>query len=130
MEIAAALITYEEAAMKFEEMFGNAKWVSPLEKCDTPYIRGEFSAKQGIKSAKITICGLGWFELYLNGNRVSDDLFTPANSDYHFCENQSCLKLFGEQLSHRIYCLQYDVLTYLREQNCIGIALAPGWENV
>lgn len=113
--------------MKFNEMFGAASFVSPDEICDTPYIRGEFSLPDSVESAEITICGLGFFELSLNGRRVGDDLFVPVTSDYHFYKEQYCYKNFGEQLSHRIYCLKYDVAEYLVEKNCIGVLLAPGW---
>ena len=113
--------------MKSKEMFGNALWVSPNGNCDTPYIRGEFSLSGGVRKAEITICGLGFFELSFNGRRVGDDLFVPVTSDYHFYEEQLCYKKHGEELSHRIYCLKYDVTEYLRSENCIGVLLAPGW---
>ncbi len=112
--------------MKFNELFGNAVWVSPNGKSDTPYIRGEFKTEKEINNAEIVICGLGFFELTLNGKKVSDDLFTPANTDYHPAERH-CQKAYGEILSHRIYCMKYDVKEYLSEENCIGVALGPGW---
>ena len=55
--------------MKYKELFDTAKWVSPNGKSDTPYIRGEFITKKDVKSAQITICGLGFFELTINGER-------------------------------------------------------------
>lgn len=113
--------------MKAKELFGEAKWVSPSRRVDGPYIRGEFPVSKEVKKAEITICGLGWFALYLNGRKVTDELFTPANSDYHACEGVYCSEKFGEVLSHRIYCMQYDITDYLKQQNCIGVALAGGW---
>lgn len=113
--------------MKFKEMFGEACWVSTNGRCDTPYIRGEFVLPEEIAAAEITICGLGFFELSLNGKRVGDDLFVPVTSDYHFYEEQICYKKHGEILSHRIYCLKYDIKSYLQSENCIGVLLAPGW---
>lgn len=117
--------------MKASELFGKAKWVSPMEQCDTPYIRGEFAAEKEIQKASITICGLGWFMLYLNGRKVGDELFTPANTDYQHCPEMHYSEYFGEVLSHRIYCLEYDITDYLFKEsdacNCIGVALAPGW---
>lgn len=113
--------------MKFKEMFGEAQWVSPNGLCDTPYIRGEFSLLDDIESAEIIICGLGFFELSLNGLRVGDEFFNPVNSDFHFYEEQRCYKDYGEILSHRIYCVKYDISQYLNRHNCIGVLLAPGW---
>ena len=113
--------------MTYTELFGGAKFVTPSEACDTPYIRGEFDAASAVRSAVITACGLGIVELYLNGARVSDELFVPVNSDFHAYENQPCFKLFGEETAHRIWCLRYDITARMAEKNCIGAALAPGW---
>lgn len=112
--------------MKYKELFDTAKWVSPNGKSDTPYIRGEFITKNDVKSAQITICGLGFFELTINGEKVSDDLFAPANTDYHPADRH-CTKEYGEILSHRIYSMRYDIKEYLDSKNCIGITLGPGW---
>lgn len=114
--------------MKHSEMFKNAKWVSPLDKCDNPYMRREFTLKNKVKNAEITVCGLGFFMLYINGRKVSDDLFTPAYTDYHHNPGHHNFKVFGEILSHRIYCLKYDVKDYLIENNnALGAFIAPGW---
>ena len=112
--------------MKYQELFNTAKWVSPNGKSDTPYIRGEFTTNKEIKTAEIIICGLGFFELTINGKKVSDDLFTPANTDYHPADRH-CARKYGEKLSHRIYSMKYDVKEYLKDKNCIGVALGPGW---
>jgi len=113
--------------MTNKEMFGEALWVSPNGKCDTPYIRGEFRLSQEVEAARITICGLGFFELSLNGKRVSDEMFNPVNSEFHSYDERECTKCFGEILGSRIYCVQYDVKEYLTMENCIGVLLAPGW---
>lgn len=112
--------------MKPQELFGSAKWVSPNGKSDTPYIRGEFTVKKEVAKAEINICGLGFFKLFINGKKVSNDLFTPANSEFHFVENH-CFKAFGERLSCRIYSMKYDVKEYLAKENCIGVSLGAGW---
>ena len=52
--------------MTHEQMFGKARWLG----CDgvtrTPLLRASFDAPR-VKSAQITICGLGYFRLYING---------------------------------------------------------------
>jgi len=133
--------------MKYGELFGSAAFVTPSmpcnkaveyttfdgftfessDNCTVPYIRGEFTLDKKVKSATLTACGLGLVELYLNGQPVSDELFVPAVSDYHYTENRVCFKQYGEHTSHRIYCLRYDVTDMLCEHNCIGAALSIGW---
>jgi len=113
--------------MTHKEMFGNAEWVSPGNATDTPYIRGIFRAPAAA-SAKVRICGLGMFELYINGQRVGDDLFLPLNSYFHRNPDMHCTKKYGEELGCRIYAVEYDVAKYLHAgENCIGVALGPGW---
>ncbi|MCR5485558.1 MAG: glycoside hydrolase family 78 protein [Clostridiales bacterium] len=113
--------------MTSNEMFGAASWVTPSDKCDTPFIRGYFNAEKGEK-AEITVCGLGFFELFINGKRASSDLFVPADSDYHFFPEQECLTLHGEITSHRIYCLKYDITCLIEDgKNSVSVFLAPGW---
>lgn len=46
------------------------------------YFRKEFTAPQAIKSAKVYIVGLGLYELYLNGNKVGNQVLAPAPTDY------------------------------------------------
>ena len=55
--------------MNQQEMFGNAKWLGFDGITRTPVVRASFDAGDTVK-AEITICGLGYFELYINGRRV------------------------------------------------------------
>ncbi len=113
--------------MKNNEMFGAAQWVTSGTDCTAPRIRGLFSAKN-VKKATLTICGLGFFNAYINGKKVGTDIFAPVTSDYKHVEDAHYHKAFGEVLAHRIYCPQYDVTDLISEgSNCIAVMLAPGW---
>ena len=73
--------------MRFTDLYGNAKFIAPSDAaCESPYIRKEIEVSK-IESAQITICGLGFFELFINGKRVENDLFIPANSLYRHRNN-------------------------------------------
>lgn len=119
--------------MKFREMFGEAKWVTPLADqskrgCTAPYMRGRFTAYPSQKT-ELTICGLGWFELYINGKRYGDELFVPPISEYHSIPDRYCTVKYGERLGTRTYCKKYDITSYLNAsgENVIGVFLGPGW---
>lgn len=113
--------------MTHEEMFGQAKWLGCDGETRTPLIRASFDAPK-IQSAQITICGLGYFNLYLNGASVSDDLFVPVTSDYAPRNITVNGQPFDETLRHRCYCLQYDLTPFLREgRNELAVALGPGF---
>lgn len=113
--------------MTHEEMFGRAKWLGCDGVTKTPLIRAAFDLP-AVKSAKITICGLGYFNLYLNGVPASDDLFVPVTSDY--VERPITVKgePFDEIMRHRCYVLEYDVTNLLKDgRNDLAVALGPGF---
>jgi len=113
--------------MNQTEIFKSAQWVAPAEGCFQPYIRGEFTADNA-ETAQITVCGLGFFELYINGRRVNEDLFVPVWSDYCAHPTRDRDKLLEVNTSHRIYCVKYDISSYVRQgRNIIGVLLGGGW---
>jgi alpha-L-rhamnosidase len=113
--------------MTHYEVFGNAKWISTQESRDAALFRSEFDS-QNTESAKITICGLGYFELYINGRRVGDDYYVPANSNYHDRPNMTLVYPLHDKWSYRIYCVNYDITKYLvNGKNVIGVAVGGGF---
>lgn len=116
--------------MTHSEIFGSAKWICTDKNIASPLFRKEFSASN-VKKAEITICGLGFFELHINGKRVSDDLLVPAFSQYclrdlsnHYPEGQ-------DEMSYRAYAMRYDITPYLAEgENALGIQLGKGWYDL
>jgi len=75
------------------------------------FLRKEFSASKKIKSARIYVSALGIYELYLNGEKVGDELFTPGWTSYN----------------KRIQYQTYDVTSMLQPQNSLGAILGDGW---
>ncbi len=116
--------------MKFNELYGGAKFVIADENSINPQLRGKFTLKT-IEKTEIIICGLGYFEFKINGKKVTDDLFAPANSNYHHYDNCYCYKNFGEEMSFRIYSMKYDITPYIKEgENLITAELGMGWYSV
>ena len=77
--------------------------------------RKTFQTEGIIRRAKLYICGLGHFECFMNGSRVSDHVLEPGWSDY----DKSC------------FYTAYDVTDYMAEGgNCILIKLGDGMFNV
>ena len=46
------------------------------------YLRKEFSISKPIKRATVFICGLGLYELFINGQHIGNQVLTPAPTDY------------------------------------------------
>ncbi len=82
---------------------------------DTLRLRREFSVRPGLRRALVQVCGLGQYELTLNGARVRQGLLAPGWTD---CD-KTCL---------------YDTLdatSWLRTgANAISLCLAGGMYNV
>ena len=47
-----------------------------------PMFRKEFSVQKEIKKAVAFVTGLGYFEMYLNGKKVGDDVLVPNQTNY------------------------------------------------
>ena len=71
-----------------------------------PLFRKDFELDKSIRKARLYISGLGYYEAYLNGNRVGDYVLNPAWSVY----------------SKRVYYNCYDVTKQVNMgRNCLGV---------
>ncbi|GLX68449.1 alpha-L-rhamnosidase [Paenibacillus glycanilyticus] len=80
-----------------------------------PLLRHEFEVGSAVIRATAYICGLGQFDLHMNGDPVTDNVLEPGWTDYdHTC----------------MYCT-YDVTEHIRSgRNAIGIMLGNGFYNI
>ena len=87
-----------------------AKWVKAGG--DTsPWLRKEFALTKAPERAMAFVNVRGYYELYVNGKKVSDDVLAPAVSVY----------------KKRSLYNTYDIRKYLRPgQNCVGVWLGLG----
>ena len=95
--------------------YGMAPWgnVGAEEQRRLParYVRREFQVEKQVKRATAYVCGLGFFELYLNGRRVSDHVMDPGLSNY----------------GKRDLYVTFDVTEYLKAgANAAGVILGNG----
>ncbi len=113
--------------LKFNEIFGNAKWIKPKQKCVSAFFNGSFECDKSEKT-EINICGLGFFRLYINGKKVGNDEFAPVTSFYHDREELYCRDEFGEKIRSRIYVEKKDISEYTVEgENKISVYVGLGW---
>jgi len=78
-------------------------------------LRRDFSVKPGLKRALINICGLGEYELTLNGKKIGDDFLSPGWTKY----DHTCL-----------YDTRDITKDLARGKNAIGIELGNGMYQV
>ena len=95
-----------------EESDWEGEWIGTDASISAPLLRKEFEIDKEVKSARVHISGLGWYELYINGQRVSDNVLDPATTDY----------------AKRILYVTHDVTDLLSSGvNVIGVMLGNGW---
>ena len=75
------------------------------------YYRKDFTTTKKIKSARVYVTSLGLYQLFINGKKVGDDLFTPGYTSYH----------------KRLQYQTYEVTTMLQKNNTIGAIVGDGW---
>ena len=105
----------------------NENWIQADASCDAPYFRKTFDISKPA-DATLAICGLGFYELYINGQKVNQECFIPITSDYHPRNTSEFLYPLNGNFTHRTYYDVYDVTPYLRpENNVIAVSLGNGW---
>ena len=87
-------------------------WIGAPTDVASPLLRTEFDLANPVSRARLHISGLGWYELYLNGQRVGDHVLDPATTDY----------------TRRVLYVTYDVTDMLQTgANAVGVMLGNGW---
>lgn len=102
--------------MKFSSKFISAtkKYNTFFEHIPAPLLRKSFNIDKDIDSAEITICGLGFYKLYINGKDITKGMLAPyiSNPD------------------HILYYDNYNIAPLLKKgENVIGIVLGNGMLN-
>ena len=102
--------------MKFSGRFITAS----REMCDfdrhvpAPYIRKTFTLEMEPEQAEITVCGLGFYELYVNGRNITKGPLAPYISN----PDDVC------------YYDRYDLTGLLKKgRNAVGVILGNGFRN-
>ena len=97
-----------------------------------PMFRKSFTINKEIASARAYVTGLGFFELYLNGNKVSEDVLVPNFTAYGKrpgLEN-NYISIPDNFREYRVMYLSYDIKDLLKKgENAIGAIIGNGFYN-
>lgn len=74
------------------------------------YLRKEFALTKEVKRATVHIAGMGLYELFINGQRIGEQVLAPAPTDYR----------------KTILYNTYDITPQLQKENAIGVILGNG----
>ena len=77
-------------------------------------LRTDARLSDNITRAVATVCGIGYYELYLNGTKVGDHVLDPGFTNF----------------SRRVQYVSYDVTDMLHAgDNAVGVILGNGWRS-
>ena len=97
-----------------------------------PLLRKEFKVGKPVKKAVVFTTGLGYFELYLNGQKVGDDVLVPNQTNYGKRPDliDQNIPLPDDFTEYHVMYLAYDITKSLQqESNVIGAILGNGFYN-
>lgn len=90
------------------------RWGTEDNPIPAPLFRKSFICSKPITAAEITVCGLGFYELYINGNNITKGLMAP------YISNPDDL----------LYYDTYNIKPYLQNgKNTVGLLLGNGFLN-
>ncbi len=75
------------------------------------YYRHEFFSDKKVSSARVYVTSLGLYEIFINGERIGNQLFTPGWTSYN----------------KRLQYQTYDVTNMIHQKNAIGAVVGDGW---
>lgn len=90
------------------------EYSSYIEHLAAPLFRKSFIIHGKVSQGEIVLCGLGFYDLFLNGTKITKGLLAPyvSNPD------------------HILYYDQYDITPYLTDgENVIAVMLGDGFLN-
>lgn len=85
---------------------------TPRKSFPSPLLRKSFDVTKPVRSAEAMICGLGLYELYLNGEKVGDHVLAPAQTSY----------------DKRVFYNTFDITEQIKSgKNAVGVMLGNGF---
>ncbi|MBV5313103.1 MAG: family 78 glycoside hydrolase catalytic domain [Prolixibacteraceae bacterium] len=110
---------HENESVPAKGFYGNSKEQATMKDTiihdgNSLLVRNEVILQNEIQSAKAFITGLGYYEFFVNGQRIGDHVLSPAKTPYH---------------KYILYDT-FDITEFLKEgKNALGIHLGNGWYN-
>ena len=97
-----------------------------------PLLRKIFQVEKGLKSARIWISGLGYYELRLNGQKVGNEVLVPNQTNYDRRSGlmERAIPVEDYFTGYKVMYLSYDLTNQLKQgDNALGVILGNGFYN-
>lgn len=103
---------FEMGILRDSEWHG--KWLQASGRCSNqaPLFRSDIQVDTERENIRLYICGLGYFEAYINGERIGDSVLDPGFTNYN------------KRVLYRVF----DISAMLRKgKNSFAVMLGRGW---
>ncbi len=97
-----------------------------------PYMRKEFEITKPVSKAIAYVTGLGYFEFYVNGEKIGEDVLVPNQTNYGKRPGltQENIPLEDNFREYKVMYLAYDIKNQLRQgRNAVGSIVGNGFYN-
>ncbi len=93
-----------------------------------PYFRKKVILSRPVKKARVYISGLGYYELSINGKKVTDSVLSPNHTNYDVRQSQNLNESRVKNMLTRVLYETFDIGSYFKSgENVIGVCLGNGW---
>ncbi|HEY4416610.1 MAG TPA: family 78 glycoside hydrolase catalytic domain [Verrucomicrobiae bacterium] len=107
-----------------------ARWITARTNAPSILLRQEFPVKRGLRSAIVQVCGLGQYELSVNGKKAGENLLAPGWTQYRKTCLYDTLDLMpllhpgtnavGLILGNGMYRIERDPVRYVKFKQSFG----------
>ena len=112
-----------------------AKWIGAKQEktkmnwdVPAPYFRKKIDIAKPVTSARVYISGLGYYEFYVNGQKVGDHVLSPNQTNYDKRQKEIMPQALVANMSTRVLYETFDVTDLLQKgENVAGVVLGNGW---
>ncbi|MBQ6021035.1 MAG: family 78 glycoside hydrolase catalytic domain, partial [Clostridia bacterium] len=100
------------------------------DKDEVVIFRNDFDFPENIENVSADILTLGFFEAYLNGTKISDDLYAPAWTNYSQMDLRGLSYPLNDTFCFRSYFMRYDMTAAAKAgKNAFALHIGNGWHG-
>ena len=106
--------------------FENCRYVYTEAGVEAFYVRKTFDCAD-VASARVRINAMGFVEPYFNGEKLTDEMFIPAWTNYEKRDLSRVSFPIYDTMTQRRYYLEYDITDKIAEKNALVLHIGNGW---
>jgi alpha-L-rhamnosidase len=92
------------------------------------YFRKRIQLSAPVRKARVYISGLGYYELYINGEKIGDHVLSPNHTNYDRRNSQEFTESRVGKMATRVLYETYDITSSLKAgENVAAVSLGNGW---